>query len=106
MDVDITVGDSFHDAGSWIVVSVIAIDHVAPHVIDDAALGESFGRRRIRPVQPDELDSDPQPVQLWIVKRRDDGPVGSRDEGEPRAIIGSRSAEHVDSVRRSGYEVA
>src|SRR5438105_1268708 len=68
-DVDIVSGNRVNDVATGRLGPVVAVHRVAGYIINDAALAESVGGRRVDVVVADHLYPDSQSVQPRIVER-------------------------------------
>jgi hypothetical protein len=95
-DVDLAVRHRVDDVGGRMVLSIIAVDREAAHILDDAAPCERLSGRRVHAVVADELDADLPDAKTWIIERF----PGSlrRDVGDVRLL--RRSAPNM--VARGG----
>jgi hypothetical protein len=88
------------------VVAVVAVNHEAAHVANNAALGERMRRRRVHAVVANELDADLAHSQTWIVEGGDRRFAWLGHEHVGRSIVGARGERHPRARWDSGHKIA
>src|SRR3984885_3697295 len=88
-------------------LAVIAVQHKAAYVLDDATAGKGMCGRRVHRVGAHHLHTDNEIAKLWIVKRGDvQSAIGARHEYIARAGVGPGAGHHFDTARDAGPDVA
>ena len=88
-------------------LAVIAIQHVAAYVLNDAAVRKGMCGRRVHRVGAHHLHTDDELAKLRIVKRGDvQFAIGACDEDIARAVVRPGAGHHLGAARDPGPDVA
>src|SRR3984885_8121518 len=88
-------------------LAVIAVQHKAAYVLDDATAGKGMCGRRVHRVGAHHLHTDNEIAKLWIVKRGDvQSAIGARHEYIARAVVRPGARHHLGAARDARPDVA
>ena len=106
-DIEPTVSDVIDDQPRRTVQRIVAVQHVAAYVVDDAASAQRMRRRRVGEIVTDHLHADRQRPQARVIESAQLHAIRrTRDEYIRRAIVRSRRRQHFQIACYSRDEIA